>query len=233
MKAWKFLCEFEDNLKQFTSRPSKIVLDIGSNDCQNFFFLFNFHGFEKYIGIDKLCKSQIFDNCSFNLNEIEQCYSKDYQPKEDNELILNSFFNVYKKISSRFSKLKVQLDENKFKKHFSFIKKEIDENTNFQHFIEESNDLIILSDFLHLFNNKSQAKSIFDNSISTLKDIGFVYLTLLTKEYAQERIKNGSLNIKWGIKRSEVELFINPLNIFLIDESDNRINLLCGKNDKA
>ncbi|GAG55233.1 unnamed protein product, partial [marine sediment metagenome] len=229
MKAWKFLCKFEDNLKQFMCQPSKIVLDIGSNDCQNFPFLFHFHGFEKYVGIDKCSEFQIFQEGNADLSDIEEYY-RDYQSKNVFDQQINSFFTLYENVCSGFYDLKFQLSKPIFNKHLSFIKKEINERTNFRKLIKDNIDLIILSDFLHLFN-KSKALTIFRNSISILKDSGFAYLTIPNEEYTQERKRKGSINIKWGIKRSKVEEFISPLNILIIDESENRINLLCGRNN--
>jgi hypothetical protein len=151
------------------------ILDIGFNDPGSFIKLYHFHGLNLYKGIDLISEKDFRINISFE----EESISEDRVLTEETIAPYAQYKLLHKYELEKYQLLEKEKFESIFQFKFETKISDYFETEDFQLY---NPNLIIISDFLHLFN-KQDAENIFNRSITKLVTNGLMYIKVYNSKY--------------------------------------------------
>lgn len=187
----------------FLQKENKVVLDLGCRTPKDLFYLFNtFEKFEQLYGIDN--NSHFDDNGNSKM-----------------ELMLegaNTAYGYYQKFSFERGLTNAQFEQ---VFHINLnISAEAFFETNTEYF-----DFIILSNFLHMYAAKENAKSICKSAISSLNPGGIIYVSIACENHEYASHPN-----RTTYREAEVLSLFHPLKEILFLRTESHYQGLFLKN---
>ena len=199
------------NVEYFTTKSS--ILDIGCGDPGSFFYLFHSRKFLQYTGLD--LHTRITVNIPMPQDQPlpeDLCFSSNTTLYERYEL-----YNKYVIGNSE------KLDEAAFQTTFRFMPGTDAKDFLTQEALRPKFDLIILSDFLHLYPNKSESFELLDLALNRLSENGFIWIKVFVQDYN---------STTYPFDKNDLDLIRSRLSI--IHEMDDwKKCLLIGKKKMA
>ena len=171
--------------KQISFRPGHKLklLDLGCGDCQ---FLFDFYSF--------------YNQSFYKINAVDS--GKDFGRTED----LESGEDLFKKYEGNCE----IVDKKNLTPGIMYYHKS--EVSDFLKTNGLSYDIILMKNFLHCLDNKTEAISVIQNCIPRLSKNGFLYIQIATPSFAEKKA-GSEFGPKWGCLLNEVIEWCKPLNL--------------------